>query len=89
MYADKLDRLPVEYLPAWNKKPRWIEMSPSGAAKVLAPPLIERFPHAIADDTACEGVTLREQRMLDFVNGISDKPEWERKVFDEDIIAKW
>ena len=27
--------------------------------------------------------------MLDFINKITDKPEWERKVFDEAIVAKW
>lgn len=27
--------------------------------------------------------------MLEFVNQITDKPEWERKVFDEAIVARW
>jgi len=27
--------------------------------------------------------------MLAFINKISDKPEWERKVFDEEIVSKW
>jgi len=27
--------------------------------------------------------------MLDFISRISDKPEWERKVFDEEIVEKW
>lgn len=48
-----------------------------------------RFPHAIADSCDTEGVTVRERRMLDFINQITDKPEWERKVFDEAIVAKW
>jgi hypothetical protein len=48
-----------------------------------------RFPHAIADLVASEGVTVRERRMLDFIDSITDKPGWERKVFDEEIVAKW
>ncbi|EKG09891.1 hypothetical protein MPH_13098 [Macrophomina phaseolina MS6] len=49
----------------------------------------DRFPHAIADFFASEGITVRERRMLDFVTRITDKPEWDRKVFDEAIVAKW
>lgn len=48
-----------------------------------------RFPHAIADECDSTGVTLRERRMLDFINKITDKPEWERKIFDEIIVDKW
>jgi hypothetical protein len=36
-----------------------------------------------------DGVTIREQRMLDFIGKITDKPDWEVKVFDEDIVARW
>ena len=36
-----------------------------------------------------EGITQREKRMMAFVSSISDKPEWERKVFDETIVEKW
>lgn len=53
----------------------------------------KRFPHAIADDFAKfeRGVMVSELRMLDFMNQISDKPEWDRKVFDKatNIVAKW
>ncbi|KAK0649728.1 hypothetical protein B0T16DRAFT_136264 [Cercophora newfieldiana] len=35
------------------------------------------------------GVTLREQRMMAFIDTITDKPDWEKKVFDEAIVAKW
>ena len=27
--------------------------------------------------------------MLFFVNNITDKPDWERKVHETDVIAKW
>lgn len=48
-----------------------------------------RFPHALRDSCYSVGVSVRERRMLDFINKITDKPEWERKVFDEDIVSKW
>lgn len=49
----------------------------------------ERFPHAISDFFATDGLTVRERRMLDFINKITDKPEWDSKVFDDDIVSKW
>lgn len=48
-----------------------------------------RFPHAIADFFATEGVTLREQRMLDFINQITDKDRWTEKIYDEAILRNW
>lgn len=38
---------------------------------------------------ASQGVTLREKRMLAFIDSITDKPDWETKVFDEAIVKKW
>ncbi|KAB2570656.1 hypothetical protein DBV05_g10664 [Lasiodiplodia theobromae] len=49
----------------------------------------ERFPHAISEFGTAKAITLRERRMLDFINKISDKPEWDRKVFDEAIVSEW
>ncbi|KAF5362188.1 hypothetical protein D9756_002171 [Leucocoprinus leucothites] len=34
-------------------------------------------------------LTLREIRMLQFMNQITDKNDWEQKVFDETIAQKW
>ena len=45
--------------------------------------------HADGDQCAANGVCLREKRMMAFINEITDKPDWERKVFDEGIVAKW
>ncbi|KAJ4380321.1 hypothetical protein N0V86_004632 [Didymella sp. IMI 355093] len=33
--------------------------------------------------------TIRERCMLFFIDSISDKPEWTRKVHDEEIVSKW
>ncbi|KAJ3514899.1 hypothetical protein NMY22_g14595 [Coprinellus aureogranulatus] len=34
-------------------------------------------------------LTVREMAMLQFMNLVTDKPDWQRKVFDDEIIAKW
>ncbi|KAF9519029.1 hypothetical protein BS47DRAFT_1388453 [Hydnum rufescens UP504] len=34
-------------------------------------------------------ITLRELRMLQFMNQITDKPDWVVKVFDHDVASKW
>ena len=34
-------------------------------------------------------LTLRERWMLAFMNQVTDKSNWTRKVFDDDIIARW
>jgi hypothetical protein len=66
--------LPVQHLPTYSTS---------------NPEELERFPHAIADYLASTGVTVRERRMLEFINTISDKPDWDRKVFDEEIVSKY
>ncbi|KAI2775650.1 hypothetical protein F4815DRAFT_504153 [Daldinia loculata] len=53
--------------------------------------MISCFLHALWEGMSFEsdGLTLREIRMMGFINQISDKPNWEEKVFDETIVAKW
>ncbi|KAK4141504.1 uncharacterized protein C8A04DRAFT_13998 [Dichotomopilus funicola] len=51
---------------------------------------ILRLPLAIgAMPWESKGVTVREKRMLEFISSISDKPDWDTKVFDETIVARW
>lgn len=40
-------------------------------------------------DWSAEALTLRELSMLHLINEITDKPDWERKVFDASLIEKW
>ncbi|KAI3338434.1 hypothetical protein F4824DRAFT_80710 [Ustulina deusta] len=49
------------------------------------------FMHALWDAWRFEsaGLKLREVRMMEFMNQITDKPEWDRKVFDEEIVNTW
>ena len=34
-------------------------------------------------------MTVRERAMLGLMAALKDKPEWDRKVFNEEIVAKW
>jgi hypothetical protein len=34
-------------------------------------------------------MTVRDRCMLAFMNTITDKVDWTRKVFNEEIVAKW
>jgi hypothetical protein len=53
-------------------------------------PKWDESPHAhLSSPWSSSGVTLREQRMMAFINTITDKPDWETKVFDDKIVAKW
>jgi hypothetical protein len=59
--ADDTIRLPgfgveVDFLPDWKR----------------GDDEWKRFPHAIADSLASEGVTIRERRMLEFITQITD-----------------
>lgn len=64
--------LPVDSLPSWDRD--------SGTR--------ERFPHALADFCPHQGVTLRERRMLEFIDMITDEPDWDRMVFDDGFVSK-
>ncbi|KAI0799890.1 hypothetical protein GGR55DRAFT_668133 [Xylaria sp. FL0064] len=49
------------------------------------------FLHALEEGWRFQsvGLKLRETRMMEFMNHITDKPDWDRKVFDEEIVNKW
>lgn len=55
----------------------------------------EYFPSAIYDVSHNYplaqriAITLRELKMLRLMDTITDKPEWESKVFDNEFIRKW
>lgn len=55
----------------------------------------EYFPSAIIDVSHSyslaqgDAVTVRELIMLHLMNIITDKPEWDSKVFRKDLIQKW
>lgn len=67
--------LPVQHLPPYS-----LEVGKDQS---------RRSPHAIADNVTPSGVTVRERRMLQFIDNITDKPDWHKKVFNETIVARW
>ena len=36
-----------------------------------------------------QALTVRELKMIELMNQITEKPDWNRKVFDENITQKW
>jgi len=48
----------------------------------------DRFPNAIKD-WAGMPITVRERTMMFIMNSITDKPDWDRKVFDDNVTQKW
>lgn len=49
----------------------------------------KRFAHGANDWNQHPRLTVRELAMLELMNALSDKPDWEKKVFDEEIVEKW
>jgi hypothetical protein len=48
------------------------------------------FPMGVDEDRWMSNtITVRERAMLWFMNEITDKPEWWRKVNDDAVVAKW
>ncbi|KAJ9639436.1 hypothetical protein H2199_006469 [Coniosporium tulheliwenetii] len=76
--SDSWIKLPGFGLPLTDMPVEW---RPDSADRM-------RFPNALMDWVA-KGVTVRERIMLEFINLITDKPDWDRKVFDEDIVRNW
>lgn len=40
-------------------------------------------------DTTSDMLPVREVAMMILMDRLSDKPNWDEKVFNEDIVAKW
>ncbi|KAI9689597.1 MAG: hypothetical protein M1822_010249 [Bathelium mastoideum] len=47
-----------------------------------------RLQHGI-DDCHSQRMTIREVAMLQFMDAITDKPNWDTKIFDDNILTKW
>ncbi|KAI8949348.1 hypothetical protein F4801DRAFT_591217 [Xylaria longipes] len=75
-----------------NDSSRRLKLPGFGMPLTQLPELGEKyFMHALWDEWRflSAGLKLREVRMMEFMNQITDKPEWERKVFDEEIVNRW
>lgn len=47
------------------------------------------YQQGLDDEWAGERLTVRELKMLALMDSVTDKPNWDQKVFDEKIVAKW
>jgi hypothetical protein len=59
------------------------------ACEITGPKGGPEIKHPMLGGLETNAYTLRELRMVNFINQVTDKPDWQRKVFDEAIIAKW
>lgn len=50
---------------------------------------LDRFRHGANDFKQAPRLTAREVAMLGVMNALTDKPDWHKKVFDDEIVAKW
>lgn len=48
----------------------------------------EHFPNAVLDWSGTI-LTVRELNMMTIMDKITDKPDWDKKVFDDTIVQKW
>ena len=48
----------------------------------------EHFPNAVLDWSGTI-LTVRELNMMAIMDKITDKPDWDKKVFDDTIVQKW
>lgn len=49
----------------------------------------DRFRHGANDFQQSPRLTAREVAMLGVMNALTDKPDWQKKVFDDDIVGRW
>ncbi|KAK4508643.1 hypothetical protein PRZ48_002382 [Zasmidium cellare] len=56
---------------------------------LLGEPFEQESELNTAADWFASPLTVRERSMIGLMLALKDKPEWDRKVFDEEIVAKW
>jgi hypothetical protein len=49
----------------------------------------DRFAHSTEDLKQVPAVTAREWAMVAAMNSLTDKPDWQVKIFDDNIVASW
>lgn len=50
---------------------------------------LDRFRHGANDFHQSPRLTAREVAMLGVMNALTDKPDWHRKIFDDEIAGRW
>ncbi|KAJ2912992.1 hypothetical protein MD484_g7417, partial [Candolleomyces efflorescens] len=82
---------PLDYIPTEDDP---LYVGPPLATALL--PVCKEMWHPDDDDELSPEqknfmpiTTLREFLMLQFMNSVTDKPEWAKKIFDASIVKKW
>jgi len=78
-------------LPGFTLPLEWTPSS-SGKESQGQPDGTELYPSALYDgddEIVFALTTLREFAMMEFMNSVTDKPEWHTKVLDDTIANKW
>lgn len=52
-------------------------------------PRENRFLHGVNEWAQCPRLTAKEISMLKLMDALTDKPNWNEKIFNSDIVARW
>ncbi|RXW17917.1 hypothetical protein EST38_g7937 [Candolleomyces aberdarensis] len=80
-----LDYTPTKKDPLYVGKPFPTALLPSAITSAFNEPEGKKR----SDKAFLPITTLREFLMLGFMNSVTDKPDWDKKAFDAEIIKKW
>ncbi len=75
-------------VPGFNSVPLGFKVESEYGYQARQGPLEGPFIHGTSD-WGGERLTVREIAMLRLMDALTDKPEWTRKIFDEEISARW
>ncbi|KAJ2936723.1 hypothetical protein H1R20_g369, partial [Candolleomyces eurysporus] len=84
---------PLDYIPTKDDP---LYVGPP-LATALLPVCKEMWQSSCSDEDGTDSIeknfipitTLREFSMLQFMNSLTDKPLWDKKIFDAEIVKKW
>ncbi|KAI9742088.1 MAG: hypothetical protein M1834_000478 [Cirrosporium novae-zelandiae] len=76
----------ADHLPGFGMPLNYLPTMPDNS------PLVEPFDmfhHTLIDLYSARLRTVRERTMVALMNHLTDKPDWDRKIFEDAIVSKW
>ena len=70
-------------------KKQALDVQPEQPLPGFGLPLLAESHLPIAQKWYASPITVRERAMLSLMSALKDKPDWDKKVFDESIVGKW
>lgn len=46
-------------------------------------------PNGVDGTWEAELITAREMQMMGLMNALTDKPDWSRKIYDDNVLSNW